>query len=583
MPIKRREFLEMALAGAVIGAATPAIATGKPSQSPYETWMPRPTDLVAGKVFRHGVASGDPLGDAVILWTRVTPKNPFRIVPVECRVATDSKMRHVVGRFQAYTNSERDFTIKIDACGLKPGQTYYYQFIALNEASPIGRTRTLPRHTDHVRLALASCSNWPAGFFAAYGHLARQPDLDAVLHVGDYIYEYGNETYGNGTDINRIPAPNKEIVSLNDYRTRFAQYRTDPHLQTAHRLHPWIVVWDDHEIANDAWKDGAENHNPEAGEGAWKTRKARAIKAWYEWLPVRETRGPFSKSDHIYRSFQFGDLVKLDMLDTRHAGRDEQIPGLIDPSTLQLVPLQGTPQEVAAEILRRVSGYNNPARQLLGAEQEAWLSRHLLEPSHKKVKWHVLGQQVMMAQLSLANPALPPGVRLPLNPDQWDGYAGARDRLLQFIQANQVDNVIVLTGDFHSSWANDIARNPYAAGYSPARDSLAVELVCPGISSPFFVDPNPAIVKQFECLALATNPHTRFVDFERNGYVVIDIDRYRARGEWYHLENVRNPDSAEFLAAAVEVADGDNFISRMQDSTGLAAQCRPAAAQTASF
>jgi alkaline phosphatase D len=568
MTIKRREFLEMALAGAVIGAGTPALATGNFGYPTYEKWTPRPTDLQPGKVFRHGVASGDPLNDRVILWTRITPKHDTTI-PVECCVATDPKMRRVVARYTGTTSSERDFTVKFDAYGLRPGETYYYQFVALREASPIGRTRTLPHHTDRVRLALASCSNWPAGFFAAYGHLAAKQDLDAVLHVGDYIYEYANETFGNGTGIGRIPAPNKEILSLNDYRTRYAQYRTDPHLQAAHLSHPWIVVWDDHEIANDAWLNGAENHNPELGEGDWQARKRRATKAWYEWLPVRDPQRFWDAPDRIFRSFQFGDLVALDMLDTRHAGRDQQIPGLIDLNTLGLVHLEGTPQEVFAEISRRVAGYNNPERQLLGKEQEKWLAKRLLEPTCRKAKWHVLGQQVMMGQLSVANAALPAGVRLPLNPDQWDGYAGARERLLQFVQANGIKNVIVLTGDIHSSWANDIARNPYAAGYNPARDSLAVEFVCPGISSPFFTDPNPQVVKGFECVARATNPHTRFVDLEKNGYVVIDIDRNRARAEWYHLDSVRNPDSAEFLAAAVQVDAGKNYITKVEDSTGV--------------
>lgn len=570
MTIKRREFLEMALAGAVLGAATPALATGGFAHDywGHETWTPRPCDLEPGNVFRHGVASGDPLDDRVILWTRVTPNRNGK-VPVECTVATDPNMRRVVARYKGTTSSARDFTVKFDAYGLRPGQTYYYQFVALKEASPIGRTRTLPPHADRVRFALASCSNWPAGFFAAYARLAEKQDLDAVLHVGDYIYEYANEQYGNGTSLGRVPAPNKEIVSLNDYRTRYAQYRSDVHLQAAHRWHPWIVVWDDHEIANDAWQGGAQNHNPELGEGDWQTRKLAATKAWYEWLPVREPRLSWESPGHIYRSFQFGDLVTLDMLDTRNAGREQQIPGLIDLNTLGLVPLQGTPQDVFAEISRRIAGYNNPERQLLGREQEQWLAKQLLEPASRKSKWHVLGQQVMMGQLTLSNPALPPGVRLPLNPDQWDGYAGARERLLQFIQANGIKNVIVLTGDIHSSWANDIAHNPYAPGYNPATDSLAVEIVCPGISSPFFTNPDPRVVKGFECFARATNPHTRFVDFEKNGYVVIDIDRDRARSEWYHLDNVLNPDSTEFLAAAVEVDAGKNYITKVEDNTGV--------------
>jgi alkaline phosphatase D len=218
---------------------------------------------------------------------------------------------------------------------------------------------------------------------------------------------------------------------------------------------------------------------------------------------------------------------------------------------------------------RRIAGYNNPGRQLLGKEQERWLAKQLLEPASRVTKWHVLGQQVMMAQLTVANAALPAGVRLPLNPDQWDGYAGARERLLQFIQANSIKNVIVLTGDIHSSWANDIARNPYTADYIPARDSLAVEFICPGISSPFFTNPNPQVVEGFECIARATNPHTRFVDLEKNGYVVIDIDSYRARAEWYHLDNVLNPDSAEVLTASVQVEAGKNHITQVDDSTGV--------------
>lgn len=557
-----------------MGKAGSAFAHGGPDDD--EKWMPRPNDLKEGKVFRHGVASGDPDHRSVVLWTRVTPRHDV-IVPVQCTIATDPNMRRVIARSTEFTTSLRDFTVKFEPRGLSPGETYYYQFTAQGEASPIGRTRTLPHYADRVRFALASCSNWPAGFFAAYNHIARKDDIDAVIHVGDYIYEYANETFGDGTDLNRIPAPNKEILTLNDYRTRYAQYRTDPHLQAAHRMHPWIIVWDDHEIANDAWEDGAENHNPELGEGSWQARKRRATRAWYEWQPVREPQLLFGPAPgRIYRSFQFGNLVELNMLDTRHAGRDQQIPGLVDLNTLGLVHLDGTPEQVFAEISRRVAGYNAPQRNLLGREQEAWLARQLLEPTSGASKWHVLGQQVMMGQLTVSNPALPPGVRLPLNPDQWDGYAGARERLLQFIQTKNIKNVIVLTGDIHSSWANNVARNPYAADYNQARDSLAVEFVCPGITSPFFTDGNPQVAKTFECIARANNPHTRFVDLEKNGYVVIDIDSYRARSEWYHLDNVLNPDSPEFLAASVQVEAGKNYITQVDDRTGVPVpQCMP--------
>jgi alkaline phosphatase D len=571
MAVERRKFLQLALASAAFGDAGPALALGD------DAWTPRPTDLTPGKAFRHGVASGDPLEDRVILWTRITPERAAP-VPFECVVATDPDLHHPVWSCRGVTGPERDFTVKLDARGLAPGQTYYYRFVARREASPIGRTRTLPRYTEKVRFALASCSNWPAGFFSAYGHLARQSDLDAVIHVGDYIYEYANGAYTDGTSIGRIPAPNKEIVALNDYRTRFAQYRTDADLQEAHRLHPWIVVWDDHEIANDAWRRGADNHDPSNGEGDWETRRRRAIRAWREWLPIRDSANPLTDPARIYRSFQFGDLVTLDMLDTRHVGRDRQIPGLVDLNTLQIVAIEGTPEQVAVETLRRIAAYSNPLRQLLGAEQERWLMQHLLEPTVKRTRWHVLGQQVMMGQLTLSNSALPPGVRIPLNPDQWDGYVGARERLLGFIRSRGVDNVIVLTGDIHSSWANDIARDPYSASYSRAKDGLAVEFVCPGISSPFFTDPDPKVTKGLECLVQSTNPHTRFVDFERNGYVVVDIDKYRARAEWHHIDNVREPQTQQTLAAAVMVDSGARYITQVEDHTGLSTQCSTAPA-----
>ena len=386
MTIKRREFLTLALAGAVMGSTTPLRA----NSADDEKWAPRPSDLQQGKVFRHGVASGDPHHRSVVLWTRVTPKHDS-LVAVECEVATDPNMRRVIARHTEYTSSLRDFTVKCVPHGLEPGETYYYRFAALGEASPIGRTRTLPHYTSRVRFALASCSNWPAGFFAAYGNIARK-DIDAVIHVGDYIYEYANGTFGDGTATGRIPAPNKELLTLNDYRTRYAQYRTDPNLQAAHRQHPWIIVWDDHEVANDAWLNGAENHNPEQGEGDWQTRKRRAIRAWYEWQPVREPQ--FGEAPgRIFRSFRFGNLVELNMLDTRHFGRDQQIPGLVDLNTLSLIHLDGTPEQVFAEISRRIGGYNDPNRQLMGKEQEQWLARQALDRCTRVAKLRVLPEQ----------------------------------------------------------------------------------------------------------------------------------------------------------------------------------------------
>lgn len=545
MKFSRRRFL-----GILAGSTALGLTGRNVLASP--TWTPRPEDLLPGRAFRHGVASGDPLRNRVVLWTRVTPRSAQQVIPVRCEVATDPRMRHTVARYRAFATRHSDFTVKIDAAGLRPGATYYYQFQAQGEVSPVGRTRTLPRETDRVRLGVASCANLPAGFFGAYALLAQQQDLDAIVHLGDYTYEYANGTYGDGTAIGRIPEPNKETVALDDYRTRYAQYRRDPQLQAAHQLHPWIVVWDDHETANDAWRDGAENHQPE--EGDWEARKAAARRAWFEWMPVRDTRGLREASVRIFRRFAFGDLVQLDMLDTRLFGREQQVPALIDPVTQALLV---SPQELFAYL----GEINRADRQLLGAEQEEWLYLQLSLAQANGIHWQVLGQQVMMGQLTLAAPGLPPGVRTPLNVDQWDGYAAARARLLGFLQAQGIDNTVILTGDFHSSWAHDIAANPYdPTGYDPdtGTGSAAVEFVGPAVSSPFFVDPEPTFVKGLEQFALATNPHTKYVDLERNGYMVVEFDRYRARAEYYHIDDVLNPDTGEVLAAAVETQSGSN-------------------------
>lgn len=230
----------------------------------------------ADAVFRHGVASGDPLADRVILWTRVTPTAPAASASVRWQVARDPRFAQIVARGETTTGAERDFTVKADAAGLQPGRTYYYRFEALGARSAIGRTRTLPREgVSRLRLGVVSCSNLPQGYFNAYACLAKRADLDAVLHLGDYIYEYANRRYGDGTALGRIPAPDKEMVALQDYRERHAQYKADPDLQAIHRQHPFIVVWDDHEFTNNAWSGGAENHDPDEGEGEWGPRRSR--------------------------------------------------------------------------------------------------------------------------------------------------------------------------------------------------------------------------------------------------------------------------------------------------------------------
>jgi alkaline phosphatase D len=457
------------------------------------------------RVFRHGVASGDPLTDGVILWTRVTA--PAQASPeVSWEMSRTASFTRVVARGMTRTGAWRDFTVKIYAGGLAPGTTYYYRFRTLGEQSPVGRTRTLPAAgVQGIRLALASCSNLPYGYFNVYRRIADRADLDAVLHLGDYIYEFPNGRYGDGTALGRIPAPDREIVALADYRMRYAQYRSDPDLQEVHRQHPFIVVWDDHEIANNAWRDGAENHNPDKGEGEYAPRRAAAVQSYLEWMPVREDRS--TRQPRIYRSFAFGDLADLIMLDTRLVDRDEQ-----------------------AAKREEVAVVDDPKRSLLGRAQEEWLVAELASSRRANVTWQLLGQQVVFAPNSL--PGATSG-----NIDSWDGYRPCRQRVIDAIVAQQLQNVVVLTGDVHSSWGYDVAQNPWD-DYDPAtgRGTLAVEVVTPAVSSPSGFA-NEGGAERMEA-ARKARPHLRYLEGLHRGYVVLDVTRERAQADWYYVPTV---------------------------------------------
>ena len=468
--------------------------------------------------FRHGVASGDPLVDRVILWTRVTPAEggaATRAIDVRWRVARDPAFRQAVAQGTMRTSGERDFTVKVDAAGLQPGRPYYYAFDTGGEQSPVGRTRTLPDGAvDRLRLAAVCCSNYPAGFFNVYRCIANREDLDAVVHLGDYIYEFENGRYGDGTALRRMPEPPRETVTLSDYRIRYATYRTDPDLQDAHRQHPFIVVWDDHELTNDAWADGAANHNPDQGEGDWATRKAAAYRAYLEWQPIRETPG---EGIRLYRRFRFGTLVDLVMLDTR---------GLRD-------------QQVAATDLQALA---HPGRSILGAAQEAWLFDQLRSSQRDGTGWRVLGQQVMFSR------AVQPGQPVMLS-DTWEGYQASRDRVVDFLAAERVRDVAILGGDLHSSWALDVPRDPWSR-YQPGtgEGSLAVELLAPAISSPpLFSD--PAVRERIVPLR-AMLPHLKVLDGDSRGYVLLDVTRPELRGDFYFVPSVLERSAAETRSAA---------------------------------
>jgi alkaline phosphatase D len=505
MALDRRAFLRGS-AGAVIGLSSASAVSGCAS----------PGAAHQSAVFQHGVASGDPLADRVILWTRATPSaGAPRSFPVRWIVAEDPALGDLVASGSVVAGTVRDYTVKVDVDGLEPGRSYYYRFEALGDTSAIGRTRTLPGGSpDRVRLAFCSCANVAWGFFNAYALIARRVDLDVVLHLGDYLYEHANGTYGDGTAIGRVPEPDREIVSLADYRTRHAQYKRDPDLQAAHRQHPFVAVWDDHELANNAWRGGAQNHQP--GEGDWAERQRNALRAYLEWMPIREFG--HEGAGRGWRRFEFGDLVDLIVLETR-LERDLQVA---DP--------------------RDASELGRADRTLLGADQEDWLERQIADSARQRMAWRVLAQQVQLAPL---RPDANGAIR---NPDAWDGYPVSRERLLSQLERQGLRDNVVLTGDLHSSWAIDVPRDLGAYDPASGRGSLAVEFVVPGISAPGLLD--AALAERRAAEVMAEQPHVKWVDFFHRGYALLDVDRERAQCEWYHVKTVDTRLAKESFARA---------------------------------
>jgi len=533
----RRDFV-LALSAAGL---TPAAIAGADSKRSANV----------GRVFAQGVASGDPLQDRVILWTRITPRRLSDVIEGRWRIALDPGLKRVRDTGFFITDITRDFTVNIDVGGLEPGRTYYYRFETRGAESPVGRTRTLPLGpVGSARMAFASCSNYPFGYFNAYARIAERNDLDFVVHLGDYLYEYEQGGFADPALAGlRDVTPANEILSLADYRLRHAVYKSDPDLQEAHRQHPFICVWDDHESANDSWENGAENHNPEAGEGDWQQRKRRSIRAYNEYMPIRRTS---LADDEIFRRFRVGDLADLIMLDTRLHGRD----------------LQAAFQAGQSEIPANDPVLSDPQRTLLGFEQERWLERQLNFSQRRGARWRVLGQQVMMAQLSTSFG------RGFLNPDQWDGYRPARERLYQ--QLSGIGNNVVLTGDIHSSWCNELTANPFDGTlYDPAtgRGAVGVEFVCPGVTSPGVPEAiAPAIAAQLR----AVSPHVKFVELSRRGYGILDLNRDRAQGEIYHVSNVNARGGGEQLAAAFATERDRNFLEAVTAPAPAAVRADPA-------
>ncbi|MCI1191153.1 alkaline phosphatase D family protein [Calidifontimicrobium sp. SYSU G02091] len=499
----------------------------------------------ADPVFTHGVASGDPLADRVVLWTRIAPRRA-PLHPVRWDVALDPGFRQVVRQGVAFAHADADWTVKVDVDRLPAGRTLHYRFSALGRQA-VGRTRTLPAwHATQVRLAVFSCSNYPAGYFHAYAEAAKIDDLDTAVHLGDYIYEYGRDGYASqdAAALGRLSQPAVELLTLSDYRRRYAQYRSDPDLQALHARVPFIAVWDDHEIANDTWREGAENHDP-TREGPFAARKAAALRAYHEWMPTR-LPDP-TRPDRLYRSFTFGRLVDLHMLDTRLVGRDRP---------LSYASYLGATGFDAA---RFAADLSDPARQLLGAQQTEWLARRL---AATRARWTVLGQQVLMGRMDVPAPlvlgqigfgayaallakaqtapqtltpqelAILAQPAIPYNLDAWDGYAAAREAVLGLARAND-KNLVVLAGDTHNAWASNLLD---AAGHP-----IGVEFATPAVSSPgleaYFPAENPLAVAAG--LQQIIGPLV-YANTKDGGFMLVTATAEECRAEWRFVSTVKS-------------------------------------------
>lgn len=538
--ISRRNMLSLMGASATTGMAI-GLAPGAQAAT-----------MLKNAQFLHGVASGDPAHDGAVIWTRATvAQGAVGDVPLTWHIAPAGSSTAVrSGKVTA--SGAADHTAKAEVTGLEPATEYDYWFACKDGAtSPKGRLRTLPTGaTDKVVLALASCQLYPGGFFNAYAELAKQERVDAVIHLGDYIYEYGAEGYGTdiGKKIGRLPDPAHEIVTLDDYRRRHAQVKTDPQMQAAHARAAFICVWDDHETANDTWVGGAENHDP-AKEGDWRARKAAALQAYFEWMPIRNP-APGSDPAAIYRSFEFGDLATLAMVETRLLARDQQ------------VAFKGAVPD-AATIGAMLEQRRDPTRELLGAAQMQWLEDVFANSVKAGKAWQLLGNQVVMARvpgpdlrLALGDQAfdamlakMPEAYRgmiarsqdtfkagIPFNMDAWDGYPPARERLYAMLRKVGA-NPVAFAGDSHAAWANDL--------YDDSGTLVGAEFGATAITSPSYGSLLPGLGK----IIADQCPEVAFCDQDRKGYTMVTLTREAAVAEFVTVSTVTSRDYTSTVTA----------------------------------
>ncbi|PQA87771.1 alkaline phosphatase D family protein [Hyphococcus luteus] len=547
--ITRRAALASGLA---VSAASCASA---PKMTPYVS-----TSEAATGVFSHGVASGDPARTSVVIWTRIAPPENGSRALVDWEIASDETFTDIVAKGDAPTGMHRDWTVKALATGLAPGSTYYYRFTIAGASSPTGRTRTLPDGAvDKARFAVISCSNYPFGFFNVYDLISRQDDLDAIVHLGDYIYEYGRDGYGGetGARLGRDHEPAHECITLSDYRRRHAQYKADPASQAAHAKHPLIAIWDDHETSNNSWKGGAENHDP-ATEGEWEARRRASLQAYYEWLPVRE---PDMTPEAFFRSFSYGDLLTIAALETRLMARARQF------EYTDIVPTLKTAEDIEnfkTKILW------DETREMLGAAQLDYFDRVWRNSVAAGQPWRLVANQVTMAKvtapdltdyvteediISLEKEWAPArafvkssALGLPSNLDAWDGYPAARERFYGMVDEAGGGGMIVVTGDTHTWWANDLT--------DKSGKQVGVELGAHSVTSPSpyrneFLGGKGA---EYALLTNRENKDVRFLSGEYHGFIDLTITRDGARAEYKAVDTVESRNYNAFVHAAFDIA-----------------------------
>jgi len=515
--------------------------------------------------YAHGVASGDPQMDKIILWTRITTVHTGR-VDGNWQMSETSDFSKLARKGKFTTDAARDYTVKVDANKLKPGRIYFYRFIIGDMVSPIGKTKTLPSGSvEDARFAVVSCSNYPFGFFNVYDDIAKQAHFDAVIHLGDYFYEYGRDGYGGkvGAKLGREHEPAHEIISLADYRTRHAQYKGDPQTQAVHAAHPFICVWDDHETANDSWKSGAQNHNE--GEGSWDARRAAAMQAYYEWMPVRNPAQGTAR-EALFRTYSFGNLLTITSIETRLTARSQQLD-----YTNHLEAFK-TPEGIG-NFLKNILG--DPARELLGPVQMDYIKTALKTSKDKGQPWRLIANQVIMArqhspditdyaerdfikEIEKVFPKIHEYIAfsplgLPSNLDAWDGYPAARERFYDMARAQGASDLLVLTGDTHVSWANKLVDSNEKA--------MGVELGVTGTTSPGYNAYFKDATEDYSSRIRAKNPDIIWTQSAENGYIDLQLNHAQGRADFVSVNTVYAPEYKTFVSKSFKIEKSDDSLT----------------------